>query len=104
MADFDKCRDATCFFAKMQDGSDRPNPHCHPKKLAVVQPDRRQPSCRAPGHRCVDMLDCYTSKGCQFAPDDNDAAAFNASRGPRLGGVPRFESLLGAGIVKLDGN
>jgi hypothetical protein len=29
------------------------------------------PTCRAPGHRCVDMRDCYTSKGCQYQPDDS---------------------------------
>lgn len=30
-------------------------------------------SCRAPGRRCVDMRDCYTSKGCQYPPDEQDA-------------------------------
>ena len=37
--------------------------------------------CRAPGERCINMTDCYSSKSCQYMPDD-DGLLFSTTVAP----------------------
>lgn len=55
---------------------------------ALVTEDPR-PFCHAPGQRCTNMTDCYSSKACQHAPSDEELEAGEMSH--CLGG-PGFAS------------